>query len=67
MEVYFKKLNLAFPIHLDKFQTIRKKNGVFLKEHFPQAANEIWGITDTTGTDNRIFLSKGVVTGGQHF
>jgi predicted choloylglycine hydrolase len=54
----FKKNNARFPIKLDPFQTRHGREcGELLKKHFPEAAEEIQGVTDTIGYDNEVFTS----------
>ena len=54
----FKKNNAKVPIKLDPFQIKHGKEcGKLLKKHFPEAAEEIQGITDTIGYDNEVFTS----------
>ena len=54
----FKNGNVRFPIKLDSFQTeYGRESGKLLKEFFPEAAEEIKGVTDVTGYDNEIFTS----------
>lgn len=54
----FNKSNARFPIKLDPFQRKHGREcGVLLKKHFPEAAEEIQGITDTMGYDNDLFTS----------
>jgi predicted choloylglycine hydrolase len=54
----FKRNNVQFPIRLDAFQKdFGRKSGALLKQHFPEAAAEIKGITDVTGYDNELFTS----------
>jgi predicted choloylglycine hydrolase len=54
----FKKNNVQFPIRLDSFQTEHGKEcGKLLSRHFPEAAEEIRGITDTIGYDNALFTA----------
>ena len=54
----FKKNNARFPIKLDPFQTKHGREcGELLKKHFPEAAEEIQGVTDTIGYDNDVFTS----------
>ena len=54
----FMKYNARFPINLDPFQIVHGRNsGKLLKKYFPEAADEIKGITDTIGYDNEIFTS----------
>ena len=54
----FKKCNARFPIKLDKFQTrFGKESAKLLKKFFPEAAEEIKGITDVIGYDNELFTS----------
>ena len=44
----FKKNNVRFPIKLDTFQIRHgKESAKLLKKHFPEAAEEIQGVTDT--------------------
>ncbi len=54
----FKKNNAKFPIKLDQFQTkFGKESGKLLEQFFPEAAEEIKGITDTIGYNNKLFTS----------
>lgn len=54
----FKRNNVQFPIRLDAFQKqFGRASGALLKQHFPEAAAEIKGITDVTGDDNDLFTS----------
>ena len=54
----FKTSNTHFPIHLDTFQLeFGKKSGKILKQYFPEAAEEIMGITDVIGIDNELFTA----------
>ena len=54
----FKKNNVRFPFKLDSFQTKHgQKCGELLKKYFPEAAEEIRGVTDTIGYDNAIFTA----------
>jgi hypothetical protein len=54
----FKNCNAQFPLNLDSFQKeFRKESGKLLKQYFPEAAEEIKGITDITGYDNELFTS----------
>ncbi len=54
----FKAGNVQFPIKLDSFQRKHgRESGLLLKKHFPEAAEEIKGITDATGYNNEIFTS----------
>ena len=54
----FKKNNVKFPIKLDPFQIGHGREcGKLLKKHFPEAAEEIRGVTDIIGYDNEIFTS----------
>lgn len=54
----FKKYNAQFPINLDSFQTkFGKESGILLKQFFPEAADEIRGITDVIEIDNELFTS----------
>lgn len=54
----FKVSNAKFPIELDPFQTkFGKESGLLLKKYFPEAAEEIRGITDVIGYDNELFTS----------
>lgn len=58
MGAIFKKANARFPIHLDAFQTeFGKASGRLLKQHFPEAAEEIRGVTDVIGYDNELFTA----------
>jgi predicted choloylglycine hydrolase len=54
----FKKNNVQFSIKLDPFQTRHGREcGELLRKHFPEAAEEIQGVTDTIGYDNNVFTS----------
>lgn len=54
----FKTDGVRFPIHLDTFQfEFGKKSGKVLRQYFPEAAEEIRGITDVIGVDNEIFTA----------
>lgn len=54
----FTKANVSFPIKLDSFQKKHGKESFFLlKKHFPEAAEEIRGVTDAGGYDNELFAS----------
>lgn len=54
----FKTNNAQFSIKLDSFQTKHGKEcAELLKKHFPEAAEEIQGVTDTIGFDNDVFTS----------
>jgi len=54
----FKNNNARFPIKLDSFQTkFGKDSGKLLKHFFPEATEEIKGITDIIGYDNETFTS----------
>jgi len=54
----FKTSGTHFPIHLDPFQhEFGKKSGKILKQYFPEAAEEIRGITDVIGIDNELFTA----------
>ncbi|PKO19297.1 MAG: acyl-CoA--6-aminopenicillanic acid acyl-transferase [Chloroflexi bacterium HGW-Chloroflexi-10] len=54
----FRKANVQFPIRLDAFQSeFGRESGKLLKAYFPEAAEEIRGITDVTGYDNELFTS----------
>lgn len=58
MGTIFKKNNAEFPIALDPFQTKHGKEcAALLKVHFPEAAEEIQGVTDTIGFDHDVFTS----------
>ncbi len=58
MGIIFKTGNVHFPIRLDSFQKkYGKESGYLLQKYFPEAAEEIKGITDVTGYDNEIFTS----------
>jgi predicted choloylglycine hydrolase len=58
MGAIFKQANAQFPIKLDSFQKkYGKESGKLLKKYFPEAAEEIRGITDTIGYDNELFTS----------
>ena len=50
--------NAQFPIKLDPFQIKHGRECTeLLKKHFPEAADEIQGVTDTIGYDNDLFTS----------
>jgi predicted choloylglycine hydrolase len=54
----FKKNQAVFPIKLDPFQTKHgRASGRLLRKYFPEAAEEIQGVTDTIGYDNDVFTS----------
>lgn len=54
----FKTCNAQFPIKLDAFQAeFGRKSGRLLKQYFPEAAEEIRGITDVIEYDNELFTS----------
>jgi predicted choloylglycine hydrolase len=54
----FKNCNAQFPIRLDSFQKkFGRKSGKLLKTYFPEAAEEIQGVTDAMGFDNELFTS----------
>ena len=54
----FKKNNASFPIELDPFQIRHgKESGKLLKQFFPEAVEEITGITDVIGIDIELFIS----------
>jgi predicted choloylglycine hydrolase len=54
----FRKNKAGFSIKLDPFQINHgKKCWKLLKKHFPEAAEEIQGVTDTIKYDNTIFTS----------
>ncbi len=54
----FKNENVQFPIKLDSLQTeYGRESGKLLKKYFPEAAEEIKGITDVIGYDNEQFTS----------
>ncbi len=54
----FKKENAQFPINLDSFQQeYGKKSGKLLEQYFPEAVEEIRGITDAIGYNNEFFTS----------
>jgi predicted choloylglycine hydrolase len=51
-----KKANITFPIRLDKFQLeFGRKSSRLLKKYFPEAAEEIRGITDVICCNNEAF------------
>lgn len=51
-----KKAGIEFPIRLDKFQlNFGRKSSRLLKTYFPEAAEEIRGVTDVIGYDNDVF------------
>ena len=54
----FKNNNAQFPIKLDPFQSKHGREcGILLKKHFPEATEEIQGVTDTIGYDYELFTS----------
>ncbi|MGE5327879.1 MAG: C45 family autoproteolytic acyltransferase/hydrolase [Deltaproteobacteria bacterium] len=54
----FKKSNAQFPIKLDSFQAkFGKESGILLRKFFPEASEEIKGITDAIGYDNELFTA----------
>ena len=54
----FKKSNTRFPIRLDPFQIkFGRESGKLLKQFFPEATEEIKGITDVMVIDNEWFTS----------
>lgn len=54
----FRNCNAQFPIKLDSFQMeFGRESGRLLKEYFPEAAEEIRGITDAIGYDNELFTA----------
>jgi len=54
----FKRYNAQFPINLDPFQVKHGKESQFLlKKYFPEAIDEIRGITDVIGYDHESFTS----------
>jgi len=54
----FAKGGAVFPIELDGFQReYGRKSAAVLKEIFPEASEEIRGVTDTLGVDNILFTS----------
>jgi predicted choloylglycine hydrolase len=53
-----KKNDVKFPIKLDDFQMkFGIESGRLLREYFPEAAEEIRGVTDVTGADNAEFTA----------
>jgi predicted choloylglycine hydrolase len=58
MGTIFKKFNVKFPIKLDSFQTeFGLESGKLLKHFYPEAAEEIKGITEVIEYDNKLFTS----------
>ena len=54
----FRQGNVKFPIKLDAFQVKHGREcGKLLKKHFPEAVDEIKGVTDTIEYDNELFTS----------
>lgn len=54
--LFFNEHNTTFPIKLNKWQKTRGIESLRLLEfYFPEVANEIQGITDTTNTDYDLF------------
>jgi predicted choloylglycine hydrolase len=54
----FKKNSARFAIKLDPFQSKHGKEcAALLQVHFPEAAEEIQGVTDTIGFDNDVFTA----------
>ena len=55
----FIKCNAQFPIKLDPFQTeFGRESGKLLKQFFPEATEEIKGVTDVMGINNELFTSS---------
>jgi predicted choloylglycine hydrolase len=58
MGTIFKNSHARFPIQLDPFQTqFGRESGKLLKHFFPEAVEEIRGVTDVLGIDNEIFTA----------
>lgn len=58
MGTIFKKAGASFPIKLDPFQLkFGKQSGVILGQVFPEAAEEIRGVTDVLGIDHELFTA----------
>ena len=58
MGMIFRKAEVKFPLLLDDFQIeFGTKSGKLLKEFYPEAAEEIKGVTDIIHTDSVLFTS----------
>ena len=58
MGTVFKRYDVRFPINLDPFQMRHGSEcAALLRTFFPEAAEEIKGVTDTIGIDNTLFTS----------
>jgi len=54
----FRKSKAEFPIQLDSFQVkFGRESAILLKKYFPEAVEEIRGITDTIEYDNDLFTA----------
>lgn len=54
----FKKCQISFPLHLDKFQLEHgKQSEKILRDFFPEVCEEIKGVSDTIGSDYDTFVS----------
>lgn len=54
----FKRCNAQFPINLDAFQIEHgRESGKLLKQYFPEAADEIKGITEVINYDYELFTA----------
>jgi len=54
----FRESHTIFPIHLDPFQTdYGKKSVMLLKEYFPEAIEEMKGVTDFIEYDTDLFTA----------
>ena len=54
----FRKNKAEFPIRLDSFQTkFGRESAILLKKYFPEAVEEIRGITDVIEYDNDLFAA----------
>lgn len=54
----FKEAGAKFQINLDGFQKdFGRESAAILNKYFPEAVQEIKGITDVTGIDNELFMS----------
>ncbi|MFO7753608.1 MAG: C45 family peptidase [Desulfobacteraceae bacterium] len=55
---FFKRAGARFPVRLDPFQTRHGKEcSKLLKKYYPEAEEEIQGVTDTIGYDHELFTS----------
>ena len=58
MGTIFKKSRAEFPVHLDSFQAkFGRESAILLRKYFPEAAEEIRGITDVIKYDHNLFTA----------